>query len=68
MALTVADLGRSKVVFRYQVVLAGESETAAVVHQTVVAVDMSTWSSMEIPELYRSAFEMFLNSPSRHCS
>ncbi len=68
VAFTVVQLGRSKVVFRYQVVLEGESETAAEVRQTVVAVDMSTWRSMEIPELYRAAFERFFSSSSCHGS
>lgn len=55
----VIELGTSRVIFEYRVKVENDSDWAAVVHQTVVAVNMDSWTSVPIPDDYRSTFEAF---------
>ena len=55
IALSVRELGRRKVVFRYDVTRPATGEITGVVTQTTVAIDPETWQTIEIPPRYREA-------------
>ncbi|MCC6739500.1 MAG: acyl-CoA thioesterase [Planctomycetia bacterium] len=55
IAMRVVEVGRSRVVFAYEVTARGG--VAARCRQTTVAVDMETWKSIALPENYRAALE-----------
>ena len=55
VALRVKELGRKKVVFRYEISRAETGEVTGVVTQTTVAIDPETWHAIELPPKYREA-------------
>jgi 4-hydroxybenzoyl-CoA thioesterase len=55
VALTVVEIGKRKVVFRYDVTRAATGELTGVVVQTTVAIDPETFRSIELPPKYREA-------------
>jgi 4-hydroxybenzoyl-CoA thioesterase len=55
IAMRVVEVGRSKVVFSYEVLK--EGRVAARCTQTTVAVDPEAWKSIELPKKYRTVLE-----------
>lgn len=55
IAMRVVEIGRSKVIFGYEVLNKGR--VAARCTQTTVAVDPEEWKSIELPAKYRTALE-----------
>ncbi|KAF0245750.1 MAG: hypothetical protein FD180_1357 [Planctomycetota bacterium] len=55
IAMRVVEIGKSKVVFGYEVLNKGK--VAARCTQTTVAVDPEKWKSIELPGKYRAALE-----------
>lgn len=55
ISMKVGELGRSRVVFEYEVHKAGA--VAARCTQTTVAVDPESWTSIELPARYRAALD-----------
>ncbi|MBI3843805.1 MAG: hypothetical protein HY292_04100 [Planctomycetes bacterium] len=62
IALRVLEVGRSKVVFRYDVSRPASGEVTGVVTQTTVAIDPETWQTIEIPPRYRDALTRATNA------
>lgn len=55
IAMRVKELGRSRVVFDYEVTRRGKPAGRCV--QTTVAVSMESWKPIELPARYREALE-----------
>lgn len=56
ITLTVERIGRSSVEILFTMVRIGDREPCMVSRQTVVAVDMGTFSPVELPDRYREVF------------
>ncbi len=53
----ISRVGRSSVIFEFQIYRQGEIELMVRSTETKVAVNMDSWEKMEIPENYREAFD-----------
>ncbi len=60
VTLRVREMGKSRVVFAYDVSLAGRADIAASALQTTVAIDPRAWKSVPIPDRYRARLGAFL--------
>jgi 4-hydroxybenzoyl-CoA thioesterase len=52
----ISRVGRSSVVFEFEIYRRGSSEMLVRSSQTKVAVDMDTWGKVTIPDKYRAIF------------